>query len=66
MNQGKKLTAVKTLNKVIKRLDNEKELWKFHRMRNLAAHELDYKVSEQEAKEARKIFKQSLKALTKS
>jgi len=65
MSDGKKLTAAETLNKVAKRFDNVKELWKFHRMRNLAAHELDYEVSVEEAKEARKIFKQSLKRLVK-
>lgn len=64
MYDGKKLTASELLNKVAKRFPDEKEIWKFHRLRNKAAHEVDYQISEEEAKAARKAFKAALKALS--
>lgn len=60
----KKTTAAKTLNKISKRLKSDKSMWKFHRMRNQAAHEINFKVTESEAKEARKVFKAVVKELT--
>lgn len=64
MYDGKNLGAAELLNRVAKRFPDEKEIWKFHRLRNKAAHEVDYLVSDQEAKAARKAFKEALKALS--
>ncbi len=64
MYDGKRLNASELLNKVAKRFPDEKEIWKFHRMRNKAAHEVDYQISDEEAKAARKAFKAALKALS--
>lgn len=60
MHQDREATAAKTLNKVIKRVKNEKEIWKFHRMRNKVAHETDFIVSEAQADNARNFFAQAL------
>ncbi len=64
MYDGKKLSASELLNKVAKRFPDEKEIWKFHRMRNKAAHEVDFQISDEEATAARKAFKAALKALS--
>ena len=64
MYEGKKLTASELLNRVAKRFPDEKEIWKFHRLRNKAAHEVDFQIDEEEAKAARKAFKAALKALS--
>lgn len=64
MYAGKNLSAAELLNRVAKRFPDEKEIWKFHRMRNKAAHEVDFQISDEEAKAARKAFKAALKALS--
>lgn len=60
----KKKTAAKTLEQICKRLKSDKDMWRFHRMRNKAAHEMGFKVSSAEAQEARKVFKSVIKQLS--
>lgn len=59
----KKLNAAKVLNKVCKHFPEEKELWRFHRMRNQAAHEDDFNVSSNQAQQARQVFQKCIRAL---
>ena len=66
MENAQDKTAAELLEKVAKRLGNEKEVWNFHRMRNRAAHEVDFQISTEHAKKARSAFKKALKSLTKS
>ena len=63
--QGKKANAAKLLNRIKSRVLDEKEMWFYHSMRNRAAHEVNFKVSENDAKKARKVFKNVLEALVK-
>lgn len=65
MLQSKNKTAAQLLNKVSDRFSNQAELWRFHRMRNQTAHEVDFYVSADDAKEARKVFKKTLEDLLK-
>ncbi|MDD9897893.1 MAG: hypothetical protein OXU45_02730 [Candidatus Melainabacteria bacterium] len=65
MLNAKNRTAAQLLNKLADRFSNQAELWRFHRMRNQAAHELDFYVSANDAKEARKVFKKTLQDLVK-
>lgn len=58
--KNKKMTSAKMLNKVSKKFKDEKEFWYYHRMRNKAAHENDFKISIQDASKARKIFQEAL------
>ncbi len=60
MFKNKSLTSAKMLNKVSRAFKNEKEFWHFHRMRNKAAHENDFKVTKTDAAKARKIFQEAL------
>ena len=61
----KKAKAANLLNKISSRIPCDKELWLYHRMRNTSAHEMNFTLSETDAKKARKVFKNVLKALTK-
>ncbi len=61
--KNKKLNSAKMLNKVSKNFKDEKEFWHYHRMRNRAAHEDDFKVSKADAQKARKIFQDALKTV---
>ena len=61
--RNKKLNSAKMLNKVASNLKNEKEFWYYHRMRNKAAHEDDFKVKKDDAAKARKIFQEALKTV---
>ena len=63
MYKNKSLNAAKVLQRVAKNLKNEKELWYYHRMRNRAAHEDDFKVSKSDAQKARQIFQKTLEAV---
>ena len=63
MYKNKNLNAAKVLRKVAKNLKNDKELWHYHRMRNKAAHEDDFKVSKLDAQKARQIFQKTLEAV---
>ena len=58
--KNKKMTSAKMLNKVSKKFKDEKEFWYYHRMRNKAAHENDFKITTQDASKARKIFQEAL------
>lgn len=58
-----KLNAAQLLKKISKKSSNEKLLWKYHRMRNKAAHEVDYEISETDAKNARELFQELLQTL---
>jgi hypothetical protein len=49
--------------RVVKRLPNEKVMWKLHRTRNLAAHEPNFEVYSKTASQARREFERALKAL---
>lgn len=51
------------IKKVVKRLPNEKIIWKLHRTRNLAAHEPNYEVYKKTASQARHEFIKALKRL---
>lgn len=51
------------IKRVVKRLPNEKIIWKLHRTRNLAAHEPNYEVYERTASQARHEFIKALKRL---
>lgn len=58
--KNKKMTSAKMLNKVSKKFKDEKEFWYYHRMRNKAAHENDFKISTRDASKARKVFQEAL------
>jgi len=51
------------IKRVVKRIPNEKIIWKLHRTRNLAAHEPNYEVYERTASQARHEFVKALKRL---
>ncbi len=51
------------IKRVVKRLPNEKVIWKLHRTRNLAAHEPNYEVYQKTANQARHEFVKALKRL---
>ena len=51
------------IRRVVKRLPNEKVIWKLHRMRNLAAHEPNFEVYAKTASHARHEFMRALKQL---
>lgn len=55
--------AATLINRVAKRLPNEKVIWKLHRVRNLAAHEPNFDVYNKTASQARREFLRALKAL---
>ncbi len=59
-----KLNAAKLINKVYKRFPNEKSVWRFHRLRNRAAHQTNFEVYEETAKAAREEFIRALKSLS--
>ncbi len=65
MQKAKKKNASELLTKVRKRIPNQDDVWKYHRLRNKAAHKLDFAISPEEAKHARSSFKKALKALAK-
>jgi hypothetical protein len=52
------------IKRVVKRLPNEKVIWKLHRMRNLAAHQPNFEVYEKTASQARHEFMRALKQLS--
>jgi hypothetical protein len=64
MFRNKKINSAKMLNKVSKKFKDEKEFWFYHRMRNKAAHEDDFKVTKDDAAKARKVFSDALKTIT--
>ena len=64
MFRNKKINSSKMLNKVSKKFKDEKEFWFYHRMRNTAAHEDDFKVTKDDAAKARKVFSDALKTIT--
>lgn len=51
------------IKRVVKRLPNEKVIWKLHRTRNLAAHEPNFEVYDKTASQARHEFIKALKKL---
>jgi len=51
------------IRRVVKRLPNEKVIWKLHRTRNLAAHEPNFEVYDKTASQARHEFVKALKKL---
>ncbi len=59
------LTAAQKIMKINKRIPNESQVWKFHRMRNRIAHETDTRVLKTEADLARKEFVRALRAISK-
>ncbi len=61
----KNRTSVQKISKVVKQFPNERQIWKFHRMRNRIAHETDTKVLRTEAELARKEFIRALKSISK-
>ena len=63
MFRNKKINSAKMLNKVSKKFKDEKEFWFYHRMRNKAAHEDDFKVTKDDAAKARKVFSDALKTI---
>ena len=58
--RNKRLNSAKMLNQVAKNLKDEKAFWYYHRMRNKAAHENDFKVNKNDAQKARKVFQDLL------
>lgn len=64
MFKNKKLNSAKMLSKVSKKFKDEKVFWHYHRMRNKAAHEDDFKVTKDDAAKARKVFSDALKTIT--
>lgn len=58
-----KTTGAGLIKRVVKRLPNQKIIWKLHRTRNQAAHEPNYEVYEKTASQARREFMRALKAL---
>jgi len=59
----KNLTAAQTIKFFSKRLPNIQKIWYYHGLRNKIAHELDTKVSEEQAEYARKNFIFAIKSL---
>ncbi len=60
---NKKTTAAEKIKNIVSLLPNEKKIWYFHRLRNQAAHEIDFNISKAKANEAREQFIRALKAL---
>ena len=56
--------AASLVKRVVKRLPNEKVIWKLHRTRNLAAHQTNFDVYDRTASQARHEFIRALKALS--
>lgn len=60
---GKNQNAARLIQRVARRLPNEKAVWRLHRERNKVAHEPGYQVSQKTADEARREFERGLKGL---
>lgn len=60
----KQETAAEKIKKIAKKLPNEKKIWHFHRLRNQAAHEVEFGLTKAKAQEAREQFIRALKALS--
>ncbi len=58
-------TAAKRLAKAQKFFPNVSQIWKFHGMRNKAAHETDFVVTSKQAEECRKEFVRALASISK-
>lgn len=63
ISSDKKKTAAEKIKKFASLLPNEKKIWYFHRLRNQAAHEVGFGLTEAKAQEAREQFVRALKAL---
>ena len=56
----KKTNAAKIIQTLSKKIPNEKDIWKYHGIRNKIAHETDFMVSAKQADKARKVFVRGL------
>ena len=62
---NKKETAAKLISRIQKRLPNIAQIWKYHGLRNRAAHESGIHISTEQAKLVRENFIRALRALAK-
>jgi hypothetical protein len=58
-----KLTAAQVTSKFEKNISNIKLIWRFHGLRNKAAHNPGFKIYKQTANNARKVYIQTLESL---
>ncbi len=59
----KKKTAAEVVKIVANYLPNKERIWYFHRMRNRAAHEVNFNMTAGQAQDARNNFIRALKSL---
>lgn len=64
-DQRKRIKAVDVVKKFIKRMPNEAQIWKTHRLRNRIAHEPNIKVLATHADLARRDLIRALQSLSK-
>ena len=57
--------AAKVIEPFAKRFPNEKDVWYFHRMRNRAAHEPNFKATPRDRQKAYEVYKRALESLGK-
>jgi hypothetical protein len=63
-NQRKTIHAADVVKKFAKRMPNEAQIWKTHRLRNRIAHEPDINISSTHADLARRDFVRALQSLS--
>lgn len=61
--QKRNVTAAEKIKKIINKIPNEKKIWHFHRLRNQAAHEVEFNISKTNVQDAREQFIRALTAL---
>lgn len=64
LDSKKNGTAAEKIKKIADKIPNKKKIWYFHRLRNQAAHEVDFNISKANVQEAREQFIRALKALS--
>lgn len=64
-SDDEKKTAVEILRKYESRIGNMKQIWKWHRLRNKIAHEVEITISIAQAQKAREDFIRALNFLGK-
>ena len=63
--QRKKIRAAEVVKKFVKRMPNEAQIWKTHRLRNRIAHEPNIKITATHADLARRDLIRALQSLSK-
>ncbi len=63
--QRKKIRAAEVVKKFVKRMPNEAQIWKTHRLRNRIAHEPNIKITATHADLARRDLIRAIQSLSK-